>query len=86
MCDLARSYDYIASYSPYDNVRDAAYPTTLILGGLTDSRVTYWEPAKMAAAMRDHNTGHNKILLKVIASIAAVFVRVECARRCRRRR
>jgi hypothetical protein len=35
------AYDYIASYSPYDNVRDTVYPTTLILGGLTDSRVTY---------------------------------------------
>jgi oligopeptidase B len=59
------AYDYIASYSPYDNVRDAVYPTTLILGGLTDSRVTYWEPAKMAAIMRDHNVGPNKVLLKV---------------------
>jgi oligopeptidase B len=78
------AYDYIASYSPYDNVRDAAYPTTLILGGLTDSRVTYapqrlpavifcnnlnryWEPAKMTAAMRAHNTGPNNILLKARA-------------------
>ena len=63
------AYDYIASYSPYDNIRDAAYPTTLILGGLTDSRVTYWEPAKMAARMRDHNTGPNRILLKARCSV-----------------
>jgi oligopeptidase B len=61
------AYDYIASYSPYDNVRVSSYPATLILGGLTDSRVTYWEPAKMAAIMRDHNTGPNKIILKARA-------------------
>ncbi|MEM9999603.1 MAG: S9 family peptidase [Pseudomonadota bacterium] len=46
------AYDYIASYSPYDNVSDKAYPPILAVGGLTDPRVTYWEPAKWIARLR----------------------------------
>ncbi len=59
------AFDRIANYSPYDNVVDAAYPPMLITGGLTDPRVTYWEPAKWAAKLRDHQTGDAPILLKI---------------------
>ncbi|HAQ34038.1 MAG TPA: S9 family peptidase, partial [Alphaproteobacteria bacterium] len=45
-------YDYIASYSPYDNVTDQDYPAMFITGGLSDPRVTYWEPTKWAAKLR----------------------------------
>ena len=57
-------YDYIKSYSPYDNVRPANYPNILITTGLHDSQVQYWEPAKWAARLRQNNTGKNLILLK----------------------
>lgn len=55
----------ILSYSPYENVAKADYPPVLITGGLTDPRVTYWEPAKWAATLRDHQTGDAPILLKM---------------------
>ncbi|WP_037242190.1 prolyl oligopeptidase family serine peptidase, partial [Rhodomicrobium udaipurense] len=55
----------IAAYSPYDNVRAQAYPATLITGGLTDPRVTYWEPAKWAAKLRATKTDRNLLLLKI---------------------
>lgn len=55
----------ILSYSPYENVVDANYPPVLITGGLTDPRVTYWEPAKWAATLRDHQIGDAPILLKM---------------------
>lgn len=58
------AYDYIKSYSPYDNVRDQAYPNTLVTTGLHDSQVQYWEPAKWVAKLRDHNKGESLILLK----------------------
>ncbi|MEO0465785.1 MAG: S9 family peptidase [Pseudomonadota bacterium] len=48
----AEDYDTMLAYSPYDQVSDQAYPQMLITGGLTDPRVTYWEPAKWAAALR----------------------------------
>jgi oligopeptidase B len=48
----AADYDQIMAYSPYDNVADRPYPPMLITGGLTDPRVTYWEPAKWAAKLR----------------------------------
>ncbi|TDW27668.1 oligopeptidase B [Rhizobium azibense] len=57
-------YEQIASYSPYDNVSEKAYPPILALGGLTDPRVTYWEPAKWVAKLRDKTTSAAPILLK----------------------
>ena len=59
------AYDRIKAYSPYDKVVDASYPPLFISGGLTDPRVTYWEPAKWAAKIRDHHTGPAPILLKI---------------------
>lgn len=49
----ADAYDLIESYSPYDQITDQAYPPMLITGGLSDPRVTYWEPAKWAAKLRE---------------------------------
>lgn len=48
----AEAYDHILSWSPYDQVADKVYPAMLITGGLTDTRVTYWEPAKWVAQLR----------------------------------
>ncbi|MFL6786224.1 MAG: S9 family peptidase [Sphingomicrobium sp.] len=59
------AFDYIRSYSPYDNVRAQAYPPLLITGGLTDPRVTYWEPAKWAAKLRATKTDMNPLFLKI---------------------
>jgi oligopeptidase B len=59
------AFDLIRSYSPYDNVKAQAYPPMLITGGLTDPRVTYWEPAKWAAKLRKNKTDGNLLLLKI---------------------
>ena len=60
-----KAFEYIRSYSPYDNVRAQDYPPMLITGGLTDPRVTYWEPAKWAAKLRATKTDDNLLLLKI---------------------
>ena len=56
------AFNDMASYCPYTNITDQPYPNVLATGGLTDPRVTYWEPAKWAAKLRHHNTGSNQIL------------------------
>ncbi|MEM8837957.1 MAG: S9 family peptidase [Pseudomonadota bacterium] len=58
-------YRMIASYSPIDNVEAKDYPPIFALGGLTDPRVTYWEPAKWVATLRDKKTDTNPLLLKI---------------------
>ncbi|MGX9115251.1 S9 family peptidase [Mesorhizobium sp. BHbsci] len=64
---IASEEDYrtIAAYSPYDNVAALDYPPILALAGLTDPRVTYWEPAKWVARLRDRKTGDNPVLFKI---------------------
>jgi oligopeptidase B len=57
-------FDIIRSYSPYDNVTAKAYPHIFAYGGLTDPRVTYWEPAKWIARLRARNTSDSLILLR----------------------
>jgi len=58
-------YDYMKSYSPYDNVKRQAYPHLLVTAGLNDRRVTYWEPAKWVQRLRDHKTDQNLLLFHV---------------------
>lgn len=57
-------YDYIKSYSPYDNVKAQAYPNIYIKAGLNDPRVTYWEPAKWCAKLREMKTDNHVLLLE----------------------
>lgn len=58
------AFDYMLSYSPYDNVEAKAYPNLLITSGLNDPRVSYWEPTKWAAKLRALKTDGNMLLLK----------------------
>ena len=58
-------YRTIAAYSPYDNVSAQAYPPILAVAGLTDPRVTYWEPAKWVAKLRAMKTDDNPVLFKI---------------------
>ncbi|MBT7239631.1 MAG: S9 family peptidase, partial [Flavobacteriaceae bacterium] len=55
-------YNYMMSYSPYDNVKPQDYPNTLVITGYHDSQVQYWEPAKWVAKLRDLKTDHNILL------------------------
>ncbi|HEX9968550.1 MAG TPA: S9 family peptidase, partial [Acidimicrobiales bacterium] len=57
-------YEYMKSYSPYDNVGAADYPAMLVTAGLNDPRVSYWEPAKWVQRLRERTTGTRPILLK----------------------
>ncbi len=59
------AYDYMRSYSPYDNIERKAYPSMLVTTGLNDSQVMYWEPAKYVAKLRAMKTDKNPLLLKV---------------------
>lgn len=57
-------YDYMLTYSPYDNVEDHGYPNLLVTTGLHDSQVQFWEPAKWVAKLRDMKTDDNILILK----------------------
>ncbi|KAF1080581.1 MAG: Protease II [Candidatus Rifleibacterium amylolyticum] len=57
-------FDYMYSYSPYDNIKAQDYPAMLVTAGLNDPRVSYWEPAKFVARLRTMKTDRNLLLLK----------------------
>lgn len=57
------AYDYMLSYSPYDNVKAQAYPAMIVTTGLHDSQVQYWEPAKWVALLRATKTDDNLLVL-----------------------
>ena len=58
------AFDLILSYSPYDQVKRQAYPPIMVTAGLNDPRVTYWEPAKWVAKLREMKTDDNELILK----------------------
>ena len=58
-------FEYIMQYSPYDNIDDLNYPSTLVTAGLWDSQVQYYEPAKYVAKLREFNKSNNPVLMKV---------------------
>ena len=60
-----QAYDYMKTYSPYDNLEKRVYPALLVTTSLNDSQVMYWEPAKYVARMRTLKTDSNPLLLKV---------------------
>ena len=59
------TYDHLLSYSPYDQVSKQAYPAMLVTGGLWDSQVQYWEPAKWVARLRTLKTDTNPLLMRM---------------------
>jgi len=59
------AYDYMKTYSPYDNLEKRAYPAMLVTTSFNDSQVMYWEPAKYVARLRTLKTDHNPLLLKI---------------------
>lgn len=61
---IKEHYEYMMSYSPYDNVKETEYPNLLLTAGFNDPRVGYWEPAKFAAKLRERKTDDNLLLLK----------------------
>ena len=58
-------YNYIKSYSPYDNIAEKNYPAMLIMTGYHDSQVQYWEPAKYVAKIREYSKSKNPILFRI---------------------
>jgi len=64
------AYDYMITYSPYDNIEAKAYPNLLVKTSFNDSQVMYWEPAKYVAKMRATRTDHNILIFKVNLSPA----------------
>jgi oligopeptidase B len=63
-------FDYMITYSPYDNIAAKAYPNMLVRTSFNDSQVMYWEPAKYVAKMRSLRTDHNILMLKTNLSPA----------------
>jgi len=59
------AYDLLLSYSPYDNIVTREYPPMLVSGGINDPRVTYWEPAKWTAKMRELKTDDNLLIMRI---------------------
>ncbi len=64
------AFDYMLTYSPYDNIEAKAYPNMLVKTSFNDSQVMYWEPAKYVAKMRATRTDHNTLILKTNLSAA----------------
>ncbi len=62
---IREEYEYMLSWSPYDNVVHASYPAIFATGGLNDTQVPYFSPAKWVAKIREHNTGPNPVLFRV---------------------
>jgi oligopeptidase B len=62
---VKEEYDYMLSYSPYDNIARTAYPAMLVTGALYDTQVTVREPAKWVARLRAMKTDHHELLFKV---------------------
>jgi oligopeptidase B len=62
--NIQEQYEYMLSYSPYDNVEAKDYPNILATTGLHDSQVQYWEPAKWVALLRTKKTDYNRLFLK----------------------
>ena len=60
-----RDFEYIMSYSPYDQITEREYPPMMVTGGLNDPRVTYWEPAKWTAKMRATKTDNNLLVMRM---------------------
>jgi oligopeptidase B len=58
-------YEYMKSYSPYDNVEEKSYPNMLVTAGLNDSQVQYWEPAKWVAKLRDLKQDSNRLCFRI---------------------
>ena len=63
--NVKKYYNYMKSYSPYDNIQECTFPNMYITAGLNDQRVTYWEPTKWAQKIRDFNIGPNDVILKI---------------------
>ena len=59
------AFDYMRSYSPYDNLKKGAYPAILVTSSFNDSQVMYWEPAKYVAKLRTLKADGNPLLLKM---------------------
>lgn len=62
---IKEHYEYLLTWSPYDNVQDATYPAIFATGGLHDTQVPYFSPAKWVAKVREHNLGTNPVIFKV---------------------
>jgi oligopeptidase B len=58
------AFDYMISYSPYDNIENKPYPNILVRTSFNDSQVGYWEPAKYVAKMRATRTDHKELIMK----------------------